>query len=154
MNRQLLTLIDQLFARFGAIYSHKWTSTFTSDDMWALAKAEWAEGLEGFTAEIVLHGVKQAKQKCEWPPSIAEFRRLCLGIPDADTVAMRVARGGNDQVSDTVRTLIGTWSCRRLDEGSLMAKAKALYPEAVELVSQSKLRHLHAIESDNTKGVA
>jgi len=143
--------IDQLFARFGAIYSHKWTRSFTSHEMWELAKGEWAHGLRGFSTDMILRGIEAAKFRLEWPPSIAEFRRLRLGIPDAETVAMRVSHGGGDQVSDTIMAMIGSWDCRRLPDRELKALAHKLYAEAVDHVTEATLSSIAAIGSSRKK---
>lgn len=75
--------IVQLFARFQARYGHKWTSQQTTPDMVRLAVAEWADGLGDLTADQLRHGL--AAWDGDWPPSLPEFRRACLGAELPDT---------------------------------------------------------------------
>lgn len=39
---------------------------------------EWAKGIEGLTDEQLVTGIEKVRSDCTWPPSIAEFRKLCL----------------------------------------------------------------------------
>lgn len=75
--------IVQLFARFQARYGHKWTSQQTTPDMVRLAVAEWADGLADLGADRLRHGL--ASWDGDWPPSLPEFRRACLGAADLPT---------------------------------------------------------------------
>ncbi|MDH5572895.1 MAG: hypothetical protein OEY89_14105, partial [Gammaproteobacteria bacterium] len=39
-------------------------------------------GIIDLTDDQLAHGVNQVRKSCEWPPSIAEFRRLCVVSDD------------------------------------------------------------------------
>lgn len=44
--------------------------------MYALAKQEWAKGLDDLTNEEIARGLDKCRRTLEWPPSIAEFRNF------------------------------------------------------------------------------
>lgn len=80
--------IIAIFSRFQAIYGHKWQSQLPPGDegMLRLALKEWGDSLRGLNQDQIDMAVEQARYQCEWPPSIAEFLRLALGIPSVDDV--------------------------------------------------------------------
>ena len=38
---------------------------------------EWAIGINGLTDKELADGVEKVRKECTWPPTIAEFRKLC-----------------------------------------------------------------------------
>jgi len=38
---------------------------------------EWALGIEGLTNKELASGVEKVRKECTWPPSIAEFVKMC-----------------------------------------------------------------------------
>lgn len=77
--------ISTLFLRFQSIYGHKFTSTIQGIE--DIATTEWANGMAGITGEQIKCGLEKcAKKKLnpgeqDWPPTLAEFRALCLPEP-------------------------------------------------------------------------
>lgn len=69
--------MDRLFARFSAIWGHRWTGPLQHPAALRIARAEWAESLAGLSQAEIDAGVRKAKQDLEWPPSVAEFLTLC-----------------------------------------------------------------------------
>ena len=72
-----------LFARFQALYGHRWTSAI--DGIEEQAVAAWADTLAGITGEQIKSGIDTLA--CEWPPSAPQFRLHCLyasGVPRPD----------------------------------------------------------------------
>lgn len=80
--------VKALFKRFESIYLQKWTDQFAGQTENEIAKAlrgaqeEWALGLAGLTGEQLGVGLAYCREALAWPPSIAEFRRACLGGRD------------------------------------------------------------------------
>jgi len=74
-------VIDRLFDKFRAIYGPR----FKHSD-----KAQWRKGLEGIKPHEIAHGLDQARKLCDWPPSIAEFRKLCR--PEGQNAAHKLAK--------------------------------------------------------------
>lgn len=73
--------LKTLWERMTAIYGHRWVSSY-SDTCADVAGATWAAGLAGFTAEQLGRGLRECARGADaWPPSLPEFRALCLGVP-------------------------------------------------------------------------
>ncbi|MBR7888348.1 hypothetical protein J9B83_05265 [Marinomonas sp. A79] len=65
-----------LFARFKAIYTHKFASAYSTTDEVKLAKREWAIALKGFQEPLLAYAVERTKEVHPWPPTIADFLKL------------------------------------------------------------------------------
>ncbi|NLQ16707.1 hypothetical protein HGG82_03580 [Marinomonas sp. M1K-6] len=65
-----------LFARFKAIYTHKFASAYSTTDEVKLAKREWAIALKGFQEPLLAYAVERTKEVHAWPPTISEFLKL------------------------------------------------------------------------------
>ena len=65
-----------LFARFKAIYTHKFASAYSTPDEVKLAKREWAIALKGFQEPLLAYAVERTKETYAWPPTISEFLKL------------------------------------------------------------------------------
>lgn len=68
-----------LFKRFQARWQHRWTSAI--DGIEDIAVREWAEGLATLTPQDISRGLDKTRDD-EWPPSMGEFRKACLGRSD------------------------------------------------------------------------
>ncbi|MDH2431223.1 hypothetical protein QCD60_01465 [Pokkaliibacter sp. MBI-7] len=66
-------LINLIFARFAAIYGHKFESMFSSERAVVLAKREWALSLRGVSEQYLVRAVDHCKETLSWMPTIAEF---------------------------------------------------------------------------------
>ena len=76
--------IDRLFARLWAWYG-KMIEERWGDDT-ALAKAIWREDLVGLSLAQLKAGIDACRNHCKFPPTLPEFRALCLeshGVVDA-----------------------------------------------------------------------
>lgn len=79
-----------LFARFMAIYGHKFKSTFETANELAIAKREWALSIAPYDEDVLAMATEMAKQTYSWMPSIAEFLQLIekcqlsFGLPAAE----------------------------------------------------------------------
>ena len=77
-----------LFARFKAIYTHKFASAYSTTDEVKLAKREWAIALKGYQEPLLAYAVERTKEEYSWPPTIADFLKLintaykAYGLPD------------------------------------------------------------------------
>lgn len=87
-------LLDRLHLRMTEIYGHRWTSAYTRESL-----ETWAKGLAGLSAEQVGVGVSACISGAHaWPPTLPEFRALCLTVPglpsleDAWAEALPIAR--------------------------------------------------------------
>jgi hypothetical protein len=74
--QQTRVLVNMLFARFKAIYTHKFASAYSNPDEVKLAKREWAIALKGFQEPLLAYAVERTKEEHSWPPTIADFLKL------------------------------------------------------------------------------
>lgn len=82
------------WVRMAEIYGHKWTSAYGDDSGPEGAAGTWAKGLAGVTPAQVSTGLQACLVAIDpWPPTLPEFRAMCLGVPtfaavraDADKV--------------------------------------------------------------------
>ena len=61
-----------------AIFPRKWDDQFTNTQQADQCVREWAEGIKDLSDTQLARGVEKTRQVCPWPPSIAEFRKLCI----------------------------------------------------------------------------
>jgi len=85
-------VIAKLHARLQARYGHRWTSQYPTTDVIRLATAEWADYLAGMSQAQLDTGMRTWDG--EWPPTLPEFRRACLGISEMPTCNADWARLG------------------------------------------------------------
>ena len=63
--------------KMGMMYGHKWVSISEADD------GTWLTGLCGISPDQVAKGLSRLVDEFhQWPPSLPEFKRLCLGIDE------------------------------------------------------------------------
>lgn len=80
-------ILRDLWTRMSAIYGHRWNSAYgdLSEDGTGkptVAGDTWKRGLLGVTAQQVGTGLNACIASAEpWPPTLPEFRALCLGVP-------------------------------------------------------------------------
>lgn len=72
-------LVLRVFAYMGAKYGHKWTSLITDDGTLQLMVHCWANDLSSVPGDAI----KEALVKCtsefpEWPPTVGQFKQLCM----------------------------------------------------------------------------
>lgn len=70
-------VMDRLHERMSEIYGHRWTSAYTRESL-----DTWAKGLGDMTVDQIKRGVEACIAGAHaWPPTLPEFRDLCLTIP-------------------------------------------------------------------------
>jgi len=72
--------ITELFKLFQARYLAKWSTPISGIEDRAVK--EWAIGLDGITNAQLKYGVDSWDN--DWPPTLPEFRRMCIGGYDDD----------------------------------------------------------------------
>lgn len=109
--------------RFQVIYPYKWAQQFNGDnDLRMLAKNEWKKGLHGLSGKQITDALDYCAQNLDWPPSIAEFRKIASGqmqilsVNDAwADVAMQVSRGeysswSTPLIEQAISVIGGKWT--------------------------------------------
>ncbi|GGB83157.1 hypothetical protein GCM10011352_06240 [Marinobacterium zhoushanense] len=69
-----------IFARFMAIYGHKFKSCFETEDEIRIAKREWALSLRGYGEGELVAAVNRCKETLAWMPTISEFLAILRDI--------------------------------------------------------------------------
>jgi len=98
-------MVNMIFIRFEAIYTHKFKSAYHTDQVLQVAKREWAFSLQGYTDVQILSSIEKCKLAFDWPPTIAEFIRLIkpcksdLGLPETRDAYNEACSILNDQAT-------------------------------------------------------
>lgn len=89
-------VMDRLNQRMAEIYGHRWTSAYTRESL-----DTWAKGLGDMTVERIKCGVEACIAGAHaWPPTLPEFRDLCLTIPGLPS---------SDEAWDEAKALAAKW---------------------------------------------
>lgn len=87
-----MSQVETLWGRMAAIYGHRWTSSY-GDDPGSMAGDTWAAGLSGLTGAQLARGLEACVASSDpWPPSLPDFRAMCLGIPPLASVRLDSAK--------------------------------------------------------------
>ncbi len=98
ISNQTKTLINMLFARFMAIYGHKFKSCFETQDEIRIAKREWALSMQGYSEAELVAAISRCKETLAWMPTISEFITILneqsgnFGLPPAKIAYEEVCR--------------------------------------------------------------
>jgi len=75
------------------IYGHRWTSAY-GDNPNEGAALTWAKGLGGILPRQLADGLRNCLASADpWPPTLPEFRAMCLNVPTLAQVRLEL-RGG------------------------------------------------------------
>lgn len=123
-----------LWIRMAEIYGHRWTSAY-GDDPNQGAALTWAKGLERMTPAQLAHGLSSAITSADgWPPSLPEFRALCLDIPTMGSVRFRMSNPG-ETISPFMRQFWAYLNSAEYNSGDEYRCERAV-KEAYELTSE------------------
>ena len=87
-----------LWLRMGEIYGYRWTSAY-GEDAEKGAGETWSKGLSGISPRGIADGLSAALVSSDpWPPTLPQFRAMCLGIPSFASV-VRVIRGAAEKTA-------------------------------------------------------
>lgn len=133
------------------IYGHRFTSTY-GEDAGAGAGEMWAKGLVGITAEQMGTGLKACITRADpWPPTLPEFRALCLGIPSIRATREDLQRKGEERQPFTlmVARYLDNWAYSRAEQAAADRMLREAYEAAREAVMAGEPlpERLKAIES-------
>jgi hypothetical protein len=79
-----------LWLRMTEIYGYKWTSAY-GEDAEAGAGETWASGLSGLPPRAINIGLSAALVSSDpWPPTLPQFRAMCLEVPSLAAVKLAV----------------------------------------------------------------
>lgn len=85
-----MSRIHTLWLRMAEIYGHRWTSAY-GENAEQGAGLTWSKGLGGLTPRDIANGLSQALLSSDpWPPTLPQFRALCLGVPSLAAVTLAI----------------------------------------------------------------
>jgi hypothetical protein len=121
-----------------AIYPHRWTSAM-GDDPNSTAGDTWAKGLTGLSAGQLANGLEACLTRNDaWPPTLPEFRALCLDVPTLAEVKADLLGKSADRSPFTLAVwrYIDAHAFRRADQYA----ANRMLAEAYEIVREQVMR--------------
>lgn len=131
--------IRELWVRMAEIYGHKWTSAFGTTDK----HNTWLTGLSGVTPSLLAVGLRACISRTDsWPPSLPEFRALCLNVPDDDTAIQQAIHGGGGSLGAAIRRRIGSWDISHGTHDQLKVKARSVFHQAMQDIQQDSITML------------
>lgn len=120
MNHLSTDVTKVLFQRFTTLYGEKFTKNFNTPDLMNMWWHDWAEGLAGIGGLQIKEALLHCRNNLEWPPSLAEFRRICEmagGVPDVQEAFRALVR--KDFAHPLVQIAwmrIDTWKLQRKED--------------------------------------
>lgn len=132
----LLLHSEALYIRFCAIYGDKFIKNYHTDEFKKIWYEEWFSGLKGIDVYIIKDCLEYCKINFEWPPSIAEFRRICeksSGVPSsADALQCAIRRDFTHPVIAMAYEKVGSWAMKNDKEEVLNKKFNEVYNESID----------------------
>lgn len=135
MNRFPLELAKLLYARFASMYGDKFVKNYHDKDFIQIWWDDWSEGLAGIDPSNIKEALSNCRLNLEWPPSLAEFRKLCekaAGYPSFEQSFAAALR--NDFYHPLIKIaydLVGEWSMKHGKEDEVRKKFETAYEEAI-----------------------
>ena len=126
-----------LWLRMAEIYGNQWTSQHGNED----TNNTWAKGLQDITPKMLAGGLMRCLMRSSrnaWPPTLPEFRNLCLDLPAMDR-AINLALNNlrtDDAFIIAMRRYIGSWELAN----KTLAELKPIARDAYEYACQEKIR--------------
>lgn len=126
--------IDALWIAMADIYGHKWTSAYGVDAAKG-AGSTWAAGLADLTRRHFAAGIDACRVSADpWPPTLPQFRAMCLGIPSLAAVKL-----DRDKATPFARLVWQHLDGYRMRQASADA-ADRMLREAYELAREHVMR--------------
>lgn len=126
-----------MWVRMAEIYGHRWTSGYGEDPDGPAAQT-WAKGLAGLRPDQLAAGLTTCLASADpWPPTLPEFRALCLGVPTVAQVLLELRPGGQRSgFTVLVWSLVDPYRYANLPSD----RADRLVREAYELAREQVMR--------------
>lgn len=130
--------LPELWAAMLATYGHRWAGAYGQNPD-GVAAATWATGLAGLTSQQIAAGLRACLTHGDgWPPTLPEFRVLCLGIPTLAAVRAELLRSDAER-SPFTRFVWGLIDGHRYRQANADA-AERMLRDAYELAREERLR--------------
>jgi hypothetical protein len=155
MEKLSLELTKLLYMRFTSTYGEKFVKNHPNDEFVKLWWEEWSEGMAGIDPAYIREALSYCRLNLEWPPSIAEFRRICekaSGIPSCDEALNAAIRREFDHpVIKLAYDKVGSWAMKNDKQTDLKPKFSAAYQDALNYFRQNQQQAWQQLEEFNAK---
>lgn len=130
------TATRTLWVRMAEIYGHRWNTAYGSDPDPEGAAGTWAKGLAGVTPAQLADGLKACITSSDpWPPTLPEFRAMCLGIPSLVSVRAEVnGKGDRTPFAMLVWQRLDSYQYRQVSAKDAERMLAGAYEDAREFV--------------------
>lgn len=138
--------LRRIWERMAAVYPNKWRAAMGESPQDAagtltLYGDTWAKGLAGLQPQQLAQGLEACITRADaWPPTLPEFRALCLGIPSLLEVREDLKREGAKRAPFTV--LVGrrlsSWDYAQADARTGDRMLREAYDDAREAVMRGE----------------
>lgn len=133
-----------LYLRFSSIWGHKFTSNHTDVNFVSMWMSDWAESLSNVSEEVIKSAIDNCKNTLEWPPSIAEFLKLCdrtLGIPSPqEAMQLAIRMDFSHPMVKAIFDRVGSWDMSHDKETVLLKKFEKIHAEELTKLRGSSLK--------------
>lgn len=130
------TAARTLWVRMAEIYGHRWTSAYGDSTEADGAAGTWAKGLAGITPTQLADGLKACITSSDpWPPTLPEFRAMCLGIPSLVSVRAEInGKGDRTPFAMLVWQRLDSYQFRQVSAKDAERMLAGAYEDAREFV--------------------
>ena len=115
-----MSWITVIFARFQGSWFNKWSTCIPNEDVLEIAKRDWGRALYGIPIESINRALDESQKTLEWPPSLAEFIKLCnrpqsagnmpvwndVKLPSPETVSTDKSRADAEEARAKMRKIL------------------------------------------------
>lgn len=155
MEKLPLDLSKLLYLRFTSLYGEKFTRNYPSDQLVELWWEDWSEGLAGIKPESIKDAIQHCRTNLEWPPSLAEFRRICeqsSGVPSvSEAMDMAIRRDFSHPIVSIAYDKVGSWAMKNDKQEVLRTKFQEAYTNALNEFRQHPAETWQKLEEFNSR---
>jgi hypothetical protein len=118
------------------IYGHRWSATFGESTDGNSAAETWAKGLAGVTGPQLADGLKACITSSDpWPPTLPQFRSMCLGIPSLVSIRAEInGKGDHTPFAMLVWQRLDSYQFRQVSAKDAERMLVGAYEDAREFV--------------------
>ncbi len=155
MEKLSLELTKILYMRFASTYGEKFVRHHPNDQFVQLWWEEWSEGMAGINPNHIKDGLSYCRLNLEWPPSIAEFRRICeqaSGVPTIlEAMQSAIRREFTHPIVSMAYERVGSWAIKNDKQELFQRKFQEAYTASLNVFRLSPDESWKQLEQFNEK---
>lgn len=143
------TNMKHIWLKMSQIYGHKWTSNYGDKD----GDNTWLSGLQDIPETMILAGLSKCLSRQDpWPPSLPEFRQMCLNMPSLEQVVQEVITGkSKSSLGFMIAKKIPSFDRQTKTEAQLRRMIISLYDDCYQDAAIEIIHISAALEKAGTK---